>query len=83
MGVLMVTNWGALRSLLQYADKEGLPDDNLVTITEVSKNFETLFEFTDAENRDCTIKIFEVGFEKPIRLVKEMELHTRFKKEEK
>lgn len=77
----MVTNWGALRKLLQYAEKEGLPDENLVTITEVQKNFETLFEFTDAENRECTVKIFEVSFEKPIRLIKEMDLHTRIKKE--
>jgi len=37
------------------------------------------FGFTDAENRTCTIKLFETSANTTPELVKSMKLYTRFK----
>jgi hypothetical protein len=69
-----------LELLLWYVKKEQAPH---VDVTQVAQNFEVIFEFKDAEQRDCEIVIYEMSLQKPVRLVKAMDLETRLEKEDK
>jgi len=68
-----------LELLLWYVKKEQAPH---VEVTQVSQNFEVIFEFKDAEQRDCEIIVYEMSLQKPVRLVKAMDLETRLEKKE-
>ena len=70
-----------LELLLWYIKKE---KTSHVSITQVSANFEVIFEFKDSENRDCEIVVYDCDIlQKPVRLKKEMDLETRLEKEDK
>jgi len=81
MGVIMRVKADDLELLLWYIKKE---KTSHVSITQVSANFEVIFEFKDSENRDCEIVVYDCDIlQKPVRLKKEMDLETRLEKEDK
>lgn len=64
--------------MMRYIEKEK-PE----FIDVVCDNFCVLFRFTDAEHRDCTIKLFESLTNTTPELTKSMKLYTRFKETKK
>lgn len=67
-----------LRMLMDYLEKE-LVDE--VEISEVAANFAVYFSFTDADNRECEITLYEALRDMRPDLMKKMQLLTRVKKE--
>jgi len=67
-----------LRMLMDYLEKE-LSEE--VDITVVASNFAVYFEFTDSEERQCEITLYDAMREMRPDLTKKMQLRTRIKKE--
>lgn len=63
-----------LELLVQYVQKE---KPEVIRISE--ENFRINFSFTDSENRNCTITLFESTANTTPELTKNMKLYTRFK----
>lgn len=67
-----------LKMLLDYLEKELVEE---VEITEVAANFAVYFTFTDADNRECEITLYDAMRQMRPDLMKKMQLLTRVKKE--
>lgn len=52
-----------------------------VDVTVVDKSFAVHFDFTDADNRECTVICYDVLIDRQPDLIKKMQLQTRTKKE--
>lgn len=68
--------------LMDYISKEGA--QSVEVITEKERTFAPYisFEFQDAENRSCLIKLFEASTATTPELVKTMRLYTRIAKKQ-
>lgn len=67
-----------LKMLLDYLEKELVEE---VEITVVEANFASYFSFTDADNRECEITLYDAMRQMKPDLMKKMQLLTRVKKE--
>lgn len=67
-----------LRMLMDYVEKELVEE---IDITEVAANFAVYFTFSDADNRECEITLYEASRNMRPDLMKKMQLLTRVKKE--
>lgn len=63
-----------LELLMKYIEKEK-PE----TVDMNVENFSTTFGFSDAEHRDCIIRLFESQTNTTPELTKKMKLYTRIK----
>lgn len=70
-----------LELMMQYLDKE---KPELVEVVRDDQTFQssTGFRFTDADNRECTIKLFSAQHNVTPELTKVMKLYTRLAKTE-
>jgi hypothetical protein len=67
-----------LKMLLDYMEKELVEE---VDITIVAANFAVYFSFTDADERECEITLYDSMRDMRPDLMKKMQLKTRLKKE--
>lgn len=69
-----------LQLAMAYIEKEGT---SYVDVTYPNTDVGVYFEFLDAENRLCEIKLYQSEMNTAPSLTKTMKLYTRFKKGEK